>query len=421
MGADVIAIIGGGPAGAFAAELLACARRKVLLLDEKLAWERPCGGGLTHKTLQAYSFLRDGHEERNWVRGCELTSPSGRSVYLELDRPIAIFSRHVLNGLLLYRAVRAGAEVVRERVTAVRGKPRAWELHTIAGTVNVGFVVFAVGARSSFRAQFSRPFAAEDLMVTAGYYVPGSSTDMQVRFFAGLDGYAWLFPRSDHYSAGICGKLGATTTAELRRLLHVYLREQGITLHGASFYSHLLPSPTSDFLQHAGFSGPGWAMIGDAAGFVDAITGEGLYYALRSAELLAKAQLAGRPELYAECVRQDFLPELITAAGFVDRFFRGKFAGAPVLERMVQFAARSSHFRLLLADLFAGSQGYCGLRRRAWSILPLVLAEMAFGRMDAASRSPMPPVVRGETTNNQRQDCSQQEQPVPCPDVEEMD
>ena len=418
---DVIAIIGGGPAGAFTAELLACARRKVLLLDEKLAWEKPCGGGLTHKALQTYPFLRDGHEQRNWVRGCELISPAGRSVYLELDQPIAIFSRHVLNGLLLDRVARAGAEVVREQVTAVRGKPGAWELHTVAGTVSVGFVVFAAGARNCFRAQFSRPFAAEDLMATAGYYVPGSSTDMQVRFFAGLDGYAWMFPRCDHYSAGICGKLGATTTAELRRLLHVYLREQGIALDGASFYSHLLPSPTSGFLQHAGFSGPGWAMIGDAAGFVDPITGEGLYYALRSAELLAKAQLAVRPELYDENVRRDFLPELITAAGFVERFFRGRFAGAPVLERMVQFASRSSRCRALLRDIFAGSQGYCGLRRRTWTILPLVMAEMALSRKNAASCLPMPPIVHGKTTNHQHQGRSQQQQPVPCSDVEEMD
>ena len=51
MPSDVVAIIGAGPAGAFAAEMLARAGRKVLLIDEKLAWEKPCGGGITHKAL----------------------------------------------------------------------------------------------------------------------------------------------------------------------------------------------------------------------------------------------------------------------------------------------------------------------------------------------------------------------------------
>ena len=71
-----IAIVGAGPAGAFAAESLAREGCKVLLVDEKLAWEKPCGGGITHKALVEYPFLRDSQVERNWVSGCELISPS---------------------------------------------------------------------------------------------------------------------------------------------------------------------------------------------------------------------------------------------------------------------------------------------------------------------------------------------------------
>jgi flavin-dependent dehydrogenase len=117
-------------------------------------------------------------------------------------------------------------------------------------------------------------------------------------------------------------------------------------------------------------------MVGDAAGFVDPVTGEGLYYALRSADLLSRTITAGQPERYPEFVREDFLPELETAATFADRFFQGSFAGAPVLERMVQFAALSPRFRALLCDIFAGSQGYIGLKRRAYRTLPVMLMEM---------------------------------------------
>ena len=374
---SLIAIIGAGPAGAFAAEALARGGRKVLLLDEKLAWEKPCGGGITHKALVEYPLLRDSQVERNWVSGCELISPSGRRVRLVLDHPIAIFSRRVLNRFLLERARQAGAEIVKERVTAITGTEGAWHLQTRSGLVAASYIVLAAGARNPFRPQFSLPFGGEDLMATAGYYVRGSSSEMQVRFLSGLAGYIWMFPRIDHYSTGICGKMNGTTTAELRRHLETYLGEQRIDFRDAPFYSHLLPSPTAAFLRQAPACGAGWAMIGDAAGFVDPITGEGLYYALRSADLLSRALLAGKPERYAEWLRQDFLPELEAAASFVDRFFGGSFAGRPVLDRMVQFAACSPHFRTLLCDIFAGSQGYRGLRRRGYRMLPRMLVEMA--------------------------------------------
>ena len=374
---SLIAIIGAGPAGAFAAEALAHAGRRVVLLDEKLAWEKPCGGGFTHMALVEYPFLRDSQVERNWVSGCELISPSGRRVRLPLDRPIAIFSRRVLNGLLLDRARNAGAEIVKERVTAISTANGGWSLETRSGRITVGYVVLAAGARNPFRTQFSLPFSGEDLMATAGYYIRGSSSEMQVRFVSGLAGYNWVFPRADHYSAGICGKMSTVTTADLRRRFATYLRDPRIEFQGAPFYAHLLPSPTAAFLRRAPASGPGWAMVGDAAGFVDPITGEGLYYALRSADLLARALIAGQPERYRKWLREDFLPELEIAAGFVDLFFRGSFAGAPVLERMVQFAARSPRFRSLLCDIFAGSQGYRGLRRRTYGMLPRMLVGMA--------------------------------------------
>jgi flavin-dependent dehydrogenase len=373
-----IAILGAGPAGAFAAEMLARAGRAVLLIDEKPAWEKPCGGGITHKALVRYPFLRDSQVERNWVSSCELISPSGGRVRLALDRGVAIFSRQVLNGLLLERARQAGAEFINQRVVAISGASGAWELQTRGGRICACYLVLAAGARNPFRSQFSLRFGAHDLMATAGYRVPGMSSEMQVRFLAGLDGYLWSFPRGDHFSAGICGKMSGVTAADLRRRLETSLAEQGIDFRSAPFYSHLLPSPTAAFLRRARASGPGWAMIGDAAGFVDPITGEGLYYALRSADLLARALTAEKPECYPQWLRRDFLPELEVAAGFFERFYAGRFAGGLVLDRMVQFAQRSPRFRALLCDIFAGSQGYIGLRRRAYRLLPAVLAEMAF-------------------------------------------
>ena len=370
-----IAIIGGGPAGAFAAAELARAGRKVLLFDEKLAWEKPCGGGLTDKALARWPFLRDSQVERNWINDCELIAPSGRRVTFQLDRLIAIFSRMALNGLLLDRARQTGARVLHERITRIEGNAGYWNLQSSSGDYRADFVVLAAGARNPFRGQFSQALGPENFMVAVGFYIPGTRLVAQVKFLKGLHGYLWIFPRSDHFSAGICGRMKGKSTAELRRRLEDSLPEFGLGLEDARFYAHILPSYTVKTLQSAAFSGDGWAMAGDAAGFVDAITGEGLYYALRSAELLSQALLANAPESYPVLVKQDFLPELERAARIADRFYSGDWLGGSVLERMVQLTGRSARFRDLMRDLFAGTQEYSDLRQRVRRGLPKIVTE----------------------------------------------
>ena len=370
-----IAIVGGGPAGALAAAQLAEGGRAVILFDEKLAWEKPCGGGVTHKALANWPFLADANVERNWVNACELISPAGRRVSFRLEQPIAIFCRRVLNGLLLDRASGAGAQFVRDRIVNIKRCDNRWYVRSNQCSWEADYVIIAAGVRNFFRRQFSQPFAPEDLMVTAGYFIPGHSRVMQIQFLRDLHGYIWIFPRSDHFSAGICGKMHSRSTAEFRKLLEQELEKLGLDHRGTKFYSHVLPSLRAETFCEARVSGAGWALIGDAAGFVDPITGEGLYYAMRSAELLTHALLGHQPESYAELLRQDFLPELELAAKMADRFYTGRWMGDGVLERTIQFTASSSSFRLLMSDMFAGAQGYRDLRWRLYRTLPRMLAE----------------------------------------------
>ena len=370
-----IAVVGGGPAGAFFAATLAAAGKRIILFEEKSAWEKPCGGGITHKALTLWPFLADAQVQRNWVRECELISPSGRRVSFPLKDPVAIFSRRVLNGLLLERARQAGADIRCERVVGVEEWDKAWRIAAGGTNCEADYLVIAAGARTKFRSQFSAPLAPEDLMATCGYYIPARSDLMQIQFLAGLHGYIWIFPRADHYSAGICGKLRDNNTAALRRLLEQSLRELRVDFRGAQFYAHVLPSLRASSLRRLSVRGPDWAMIGDAAGFVDSITGEGLYYALRSAELLSQSVLSGKPESYPARLREDFLPELEVAARIADRFYTGRWMGEGVIERMVQFTSHSGSFRALMSDMFAGTQGYADLRRRLYRTLPAMLAE----------------------------------------------
>jgi flavin-dependent dehydrogenase len=372
-----IAIIGGGPAGAFAAAELARTGREVLLFDEKLAWEKPCGGGLTDKALARWPFLRDAQVERNWVSDCELIAPSGRRVRFALERQIAIFSRLKLNGLLLDHARAAGALVNRERVLQIDGVAGRWTIMTANRSYAADFIVIAAGARNSLRGRFTAPLGPENFMVAAGYYIPGNHQTVQIKFLKDLHGYIWIFPRADHFSAGICGRMQGKSTGELRRILESYLPQFGLSPDGANFYAHLIPSLTPDALRNSAFAGNGWAMIGDAAGFVDAITGEGLYYALRSAELLSEALRSNAPEKYAELAKSDFLPELDHAARIANRFYGGEWLGGPVLERMIQLTQRSARFREIMRDLFSGAQEYSDLRQRVYEKLPRIAMEAA--------------------------------------------
>ena len=375
MPAKPIAIIGGGPAGAFAAAELARTGREVLLFDEKLAWEKPCGGGLTPKAIARWPFLRDAAIERNWITHCELLAPSGRKVRFVLDQKIAIFSRLTLNGLMLQRAADAGAQLLHERVVEIGGRAGSWLVRTSGAEYDAEFVALAAGARTTLRGKFAALFGADDSVVALGYYIPGTHRTVQIKFLAGLHGYLWVFPRSDHFSVGICGRMVGANTSDLRRILEDSLPEFGLSLEGAQFYAHIIPALSPASWRKAEFSGDGWAMIGDAAGFVDAITGEGLYYALRSAEMFAEAMLGDAPQNYAAAVKHEILPELESAAKIAARFYSGRWLGGSVIERMVALTARSPRFRELMRDLFSGTQEYAGLKRRVHRSLPRIVAE----------------------------------------------
>lgn len=116
------------------------------------------------------------------------------------------------------------------------------------------------------------------------------------------------------------------------------------SLDGARFYSHILPAFRAHPLDEMEVCGAGWAMIGDCAGLVDPITGEGLYYALRSAELCAEALLVEEPTQYRSGVEQEILPEIkrrasrnaSTAARFSERAFLKRWQ--PLRSRMRVFA-----------------------------------------------------------------------------------
>src|ERR1700676_892610 len=143
-----VAVLGGGPAGAFAAECVARAGLRATVFDEKLAWEKPCGGGLTYKAYHEYPFLIENDTPKRLVRETLLSAPKAGGVKMALAHPLVIYSRMDLNHMLLKRAERAGAAIEKTRVLGLERRDRGWRLRTQSGTAEADFCVIATGARN---------------------------------------------------------------------------------------------------------------------------------------------------------------------------------------------------------------------------------------------------------------------------------
>ena len=283
-------MLGGGPAGAMAARAVAETGARAILFDEKMAWEKPCGGGLTYKAYQQYPFLEESGAYRRVTRTC-LHSAGAGLVRLQLEKPMLLFSRRELNQLLLDRAAEAGAELRRERVLRLQREGAGWTVRTARGATAADFAIVATGARNPIR-ETGTSFHSGDTMTAMGYFVPREQWHIDLEFFSGFEGYLWVFPRAGHLSVGICGK--GEPAAAMRARLERYMEQRGLSREGATFYGHMLPSLGAESWRGNRLAGDGWLAAGDAGGLVDPVTGEGIYYAMRSGELAGGLAAAGR-------------------------------------------------------------------------------------------------------------------------------
>src|SRR5713226_1407765 len=224
-----VAIIGAGPAGAHLASRLAAEGRDVVLFDSKGAWEKPCGGGVPTRAIREFAFILESSKYPcKLVRRITMISPLERSVTLTLDEPFAVFSRQVLNSLVLDRAIQAGAQFVREGVTDFSREPDCWALSTSGGRAfRAKFLVGADGAASLTRRRLVGIFSKQDLALAFGYNITidesensrtsnahgvhrsePATDEVVVRFPKDFTGYLWAFPRPGVMNFGVASKLG---------------------------------------------------------------------------------------------------------------------------------------------------------------------------------------------------------------------
>jgi len=368
-----VAIVGAGPAGAHLAHLLSGNGHDVMLFDAREAWEKPCGGGVTSKALNEFKYLQRDDWTRQRITTVRLVAGSGREVSLKTSAELAVYSRAELSRLMRDLAVESGASLICTRVDKTIRQNGKWEITCGDKRYQADLLVGADGASSVIRRRVGVHFTSQDFSYALGWHVRSSSDQasarkganrIDIKYLDDFTGYVWAFPRTDHISYGIASRYRDWTPAELKEKLRLFMDAEGVDSHADSqFYAAMLPA-----LEEASWARlrvvsqeAGWALIGDAAGFVDPLTGEGIYYALKSADLLAQA-VDTRLGDYEELWRREFGAELRRASQLQSRFYHGRFAGKPFVERMVQFAGWHRGVRRTLGDLIAGSQSYVDLK-----------------------------------------------------------
>lgn len=385
-------IVGAGPAGSFAAEMLASRGVKVALFDGRPPAEpKACGGGVTAKALKAWPGLLNAVGRT--INELDLYSPSGKRLHLQLEEPFAVYSRIVFDGYLRDRARDAGAHVISEKISArkIEQTDRGWRVSGDSAEWSGAVLVGADGANSGIAKMLAGPLSPSDMEVAFGYRAPlpaNGAAPTIVAFLPRWVGYAWAFPRPDHISFGIATTQDAFEHQPLDDLLWRFMinyyrqhetakvnfwKDDATSGEAAAIREHLQSSADRYAARIPGLAattwdsrtvcGGNWALLGDAAGFADPVTGEGIYYALRSAELFAEAFARGDVRSYETTWRKDFGAELRRAAQMRRRFY-GNFWGAPFTERMIEFAKGHRGVKRVLGELVAGDQGYTDLKKK---------------------------------------------------------
>jgi geranylgeranyl reductase family protein len=368
-----IAIIGAGPAGAMAAVRLARAGASVTLFDPSHPREKPCGGGLTGRALALVSDVIDIHSLPAVVAKSASVEGLERTAHVALidcgatpGSSLLVLSRAIFDRALADAALAAGARLLPEKAVDVGQRGNRMIVRTGRGDYGFDQVLGADGVNSVVRRKLARPFARAQLSLAAGFFVHGSTaSSIAVKPMSARSGYLWSFPRTDHIAVGVCAAAAHhATSGDLRAQSAAWIEQHGLDRDTRlTPYAWPIPSIGHQARREITLGDTGWMLIGDAAGLVDPLTREGIYYALLSGQWAADAIVAtASPDAasrYAEKVLCDVHPELARAARLSRLFFAPAFSTL-----LVRALDDSAGIRDVFVDLVGGLQPYRGLRRR---------------------------------------------------------
>lgn len=321
---DVV-IVGGGPAGSTAAFILSRADLEVLLLDKsKFPRKKVCGGLLTHKSMKIIKQIFGCSAEK--LQELEVIDDPRYRYRIEfhnkkirefsLANPMYFTEREKYDTFFLEMSNEAGVDILLgEKVIDLQVKSNIIE--TKSGKIIKGdFIIGADGVNSIIREKIKTKFNRSKWENYLGAAIQGKlekgcieHNDHHILDFGFLNsGYGWIFPYKDHVKIGV----GGLNKKQIRNVFNDFLDAKNVKGSLQEVKGSLIPfgcyisDPTFDNIL----------LVGDAAGFMNPMTGEGIYYAHRSAELAASSIIeyvrnssSSPAKRYRKKIQKNIVPE----------------------------------------------------------------------------------------------------------------
>ncbi len=362
---DVI-IAGAGPAGGTAAYFLGQAGKRVLVIEkENLPRYKTCGGGLSIDFLQRqFPFSFEPAVQSN-VKAMSYAY-HGRTVTVPIKRyQVGMVMRDQFDKLLVEQAkveLRQGVAIrtVVEDIQGVHVETQAgecFESHYLIGADGASSAV----AHSLNLRQGKGLAAAIEAEVEVAPPIMESFRDRPLFIFGEIyQGYLWIFPKAGHLSVGIAalhpkhGELQAT----LKRVMASY----GIPLDGTPLYGHPIPL----YMGKGQIATSRTLLVGDAAGLVDPLSGEGIRYAIKSGRLAAEAILSGHPERYPRMVFREIGLHHMLGIGVAKFFYTFE-------DLCLMLGAPNPYTTQALVDMLSDRTTMSGMMLRSILTFPLFL------------------------------------------------
>jgi len=286
-----VAVIGGGPSGAVAAEILARAGHSTILIERKLDNVKPCGGAIPLGLIEEFQ-IPDELVEKKLTR-MSVRSPQGKTIFMHMPNGyVGMVRRERFDRDLREKAQKAGAVLVEALVKKIDRAADRFTIHLSKDLppVEASFVIGADGANSKTAVELG--FPQNDLKVIAMqqrfHYseAPKPYEELVEIWFDGEvspDFYGWIFPKTDHIAIG-------TGTEEhrhnIRQLQQRFVEKIGLTEKPYLDEAAKIPmKPRRSFSQERAI------LVGDAAGLVTPANGEGIFFAMRSGKLGALSMI----------------------------------------------------------------------------------------------------------------------------------
>ncbi len=284
---DVI-VVGAGPGGSTAARQCALNGLRTLLLEkEKLPRYKPCGGGVTSKAVSLLDFeIRKELVERE----CYGVRFHYRSREIEVKTPYRVMiltSRDKFDMYLAEKAVDAGAELRdSERVRSLDLDGEGVNVKTENNNYRASAVIGADGAGSIVSRHVRERFKPTEVALALEAEIPIDANDIKdpdmISAYLGYThvGYGWIFPKREHLSVGIYEVLSRFKNPG--KIFKNFLEKLDFDTD-VTYRAHLLPFGGYDRVTYSDRI----LLVGDAAGFVDPLTGQGIPYAINSGKIAA--------------------------------------------------------------------------------------------------------------------------------------